>query len=71
MEPQEYDQRSVNGRGWQRPPILPPFAVPREETPLPGYICERCLDAPAVLWMPGPEGEEMGMCEECAAESTT
>ena len=30
--------------------------VVREDTPdpLPGYICERCLDAPAIALVPAP-----------------
>lgn len=30
--------------------------------PLPGFLCERCLDAPAVLMQPAPGGSEMGVC---------
>ena len=39
----------------QRPPY----------TPLPGYLCEVCQDAPAVQWEPVPEGGEMGVCTTC------
>ena len=31
-------------------------------TPLPGHLCEACLDAPAVLVVPAPEGGDMGIC---------
>ena len=31
-------------------------------TPLPGHLCEQCLDAPAVLVVPAPEGGDMGIC---------
>jgi hypothetical protein len=31
-----------------------------DATPLQGYLCELCQDAPAVQWQPAPEGGEMG-----------
>ena len=34
-------------------------------TPLPGHLCEQCLDAPAVLVVPAPEGGDMGICVAC------
>jgi hypothetical protein len=37
-------------------------AVPQ---PLPGHLCEQCLDAPAVVVVPAPEGGEMGVCDAC------
>ena len=33
---------------------------------LTGYLCEVCLDAPAVALQPAPWGGEMGICEACA-----
>ena len=36
-------------------------------SPLPGYLCEQCQDAPAVQWQPVPEGGEIGVCAACAA----
>ena len=33
--------------------------------PLVGYICKRCLDAPALLVQPAPWGGEMGVCAAC------
>jgi hypothetical protein len=33
--------------------------------PLVGYLCERCLDAPALLVQPAPWGGEMGVCAAC------
>ncbi len=33
--------------------------------PLPGYLCEQCLDAPAVLVVPAPGGGDMGICAAC------
>jgi hypothetical protein len=32
-----------------------------------GYLCEQCLDAPAVAFVPAPWGGEMGICATCAA----
>ena len=36
----------------------PKRAVVREDTtsPFPGYLCEQCLDAPAVVLVPAPGG---------------
>src|SRR2546427_11667444 len=34
-------------------------------TPLPGHLCEECLDAPAVLVVPAPGGGDMGICAAC------
>ena len=33
--------------------------------PLPGYLCEACLDAPAIALVPAPGGGEMGLCQPC------
>lgn len=33
--------------------------------PLPGFVCEQCLDAPAVVLVPAPWGGEMGVCDQC------
>jgi hypothetical protein len=33
-----------------------------------GYLCERCLDAPALLVQPAPWGGEMGVCAACQQE---
>jgi hypothetical protein len=33
---------------------------------LAGYLCEQCLDAPAVTVVPAPWGGEMGICTACA-----
>ena len=32
---------------------------------LAGYLCEQCLDAPAVYLQAAPWGGEMGVCEDC------
>jgi hypothetical protein len=37
-----------------------------EPTPLSGYLCEHCLDAPAVAFVAAPWGGEMGVCAACA-----
>ena len=42
--------------------VQPPPAPP----PLPGHLCEVCLDAPAVLVVPAPGGGDMGICAACA-----
>src|SRR5215831_5161625 len=39
--------------------------APPAPTPLPGHLCEQCLDAPAVLVVPAPEGGDMGICAAC------
>ena len=39
--------------------------VPPAPTPLPGHLCEQCLDAPAVLVIPAPGGGDMGICAAC------
>ena len=36
------------------------------ETSIPGHLCEVCLDAPAVAFVPAPWGGEMGVCAACA-----
>ena len=32
---------------------------------LTGYLCEQCLDAPAVAFVAAPWGGEMGVCAPC------
>jgi len=39
--------------------------APPAPTPLPGHLCEQCLDAPAVLVVPAPGGGDMGICTDC------
>jgi len=39
--------------------------APPVPTPLPGHLCEQCLDAPAVLVVPAPGGGDMGICTSC------
>ena len=39
--------------------------APPAPTPLPGHLCEECLDAPAVLVVPAPGGGDMGICADC------
>ena len=43
--------------------------APPAPTPLPGHLCEACLDAPAVLVVPSPEGGDMGICAACQQEA--
>jgi hypothetical protein len=47
--------------------LLPGAQWPRSETPIPGHLCEVCLDAPATRLQPAPWGGEMGVCETCEA----
>jgi hypothetical protein len=43
---------------------LPPLE--RRSLPaLTGYLCEVCLDSPAVTMSPAPWGGEMGVCQVC------
>jgi hypothetical protein len=46
--------------------LLPAAQQASHATPLPGHLCEQCLDAPAVAVVPAPWGGEMGICEACA-----
>jgi len=39
----------------------------RDTPPIPGHLCEVCLDAPATRLQPAPDGGEIGICEACAA----
>ena len=48
--------RIAEVREVQAPPAL---------TPLPGHLCEQCLDTPAVLVVPAPGGGDMGICAAC------
>ncbi len=36
-----------------------------DRSDLTGYLCEQCLDAPAVAFVVAPWGGEMGVCEAC------
>jgi hypothetical protein len=46
--------------------LLPEAQRPSKESPLPGHLCEVCLDAPAVAVIAAPWGGEMGVCAACA-----
>ncbi len=58
-------------------PLIHPRTIPfhwivgvgmgRKNTPapLPGCLCETCLDAPAIAVVPAPWGGEMGVCARC------
>jgi hypothetical protein len=39
--------------------------APPVPQPLPGHLCEQCLDASAVVVVPAPWGGEMGGCDTC------
>jgi len=43
--------------------------APPAPPPLPGHRCEQCLDAPAVLVVPAPEGGDMGICAACQQDA--
>ena len=42
-----------------------PSAPGGTPTPLPGYLCESCLETPAVALVPAPGGGERGLCRTC------
>ena len=46
--------------------LLPGAQRPSHETPIPGHLCEVCLDAPATGLQSAPGGGEMGVCAACA-----
>jgi len=46
--------------------LLPEAQRSRHASPMPGHLCEVCLDAPAVAFVPAPWGGEMGSCAACA-----
>jgi hypothetical protein len=45
--------------------LLPEAQRASHESPMPGHLCEVCLDAPAVAFVPAPWGGEMGICTAC------
>lgn len=45
--------------------LIPLLVRQRPPTPSPGFLCEACLDAPAVTTAPAPWGGEMGLCWAC------
>jgi hypothetical protein len=45
--------------------LLPEAPRPSNESPMPGHLCEVCLDAPAVAFVAAPWGGEMGVCKAC------
>jgi len=55
----------TRGRRLTGSALLPAFQPAAPETPLPGYLCEVCQDAPAGAFVPAPWGGEMGICEAC------
>jgi len=39
--------------------------APPVAQPIPGHLCEECLDAPAVALVSAPWGGQMGVCDQC------
>lgn len=60
----------TSGRRLTAYALLPGAQSPSKETPIPGHLCEVCLDAPASEVLPAPWGGEMGVCTACAAAGT-
>jgi hypothetical protein len=60
-------RQRTSGRRLTPAALLPGAPRPSTETSIPGYLCEVCLDAPAVAVVPAPWGGEMGICTACAA----
>jgi hypothetical protein len=56
----------TSGRRSTPAALLPGEPRPSTETSIPGHLCEVCLDAPAVAFVPAPWGGEMGVCAVCA-----
>jgi len=67
-EPMRDPMRRPLTRGRRLPPaaLLPGAPSARPEPSIPGHLCEACLDAPAVAFVPAPWGGEMGICTACA-----
>ena len=57
----------TSGRRLTAYALLPGAQSSNNEPPIPGHLCEVCLDAPATHLQPAPWGGEMGVCEACAA----
>ena len=56
----------TSGRRSTPAALRPGEPRPSTETSIPGHLCEVCLDAPAVAFVPAPWGGEMGSCATCA-----
>ena len=54
MKAGAYGRRAPRRRRDGPPWIRRSPEVPSHVAPLPGYLCERCQDAPAVQWQPAP-----------------
>jgi hypothetical protein len=59
-------RQRTSGQCHPTPALLPAAPQASYTTPLPGHLCEQCLDAPAVTVMAAPWGGEMGVCAACA-----
>ena len=64
----EVPQRRPRRAVWVFPESLRQYNERRaaSPSPLPGYLCERCQDAPAVQWQSVPGGGEMGVGAACS-----
>ena len=62
-------RQRTSGRRIPTAALLPGAQRPSTETSIPGHLCEVCLDAPAVAFVPAPWGGEMGICAACAGLS--
>ena len=61
----------TSGRHITPAALLPGAQSASTETSIPGHLCEVCLDAPAVAFVPAPWGGEMGVCAACAGRPPT
>ena len=59
-------RQRTSGRRNPAPALLPAAPQASYTAPLPGHLCEQCLDAPAVTVVAAPWGGEMGVCAACA-----
>ena len=67
-EPMRDPMRRQLTSGRRIPPaaLLPGAPSASMEPSIPGHLCEACLDAPAVAFVPAPWGGEIGICTACA-----
>ena len=59
-------RQRTSGRRITTAALLPRAPSASTETSIPGHLCEVCLNAPAVAFVPAPWGGEMGICAACA-----
>jgi hypothetical protein len=70
-EPASFPPRRPRRGPLSRPAHGTPIASAPRATPLPGSLCEQCLDAPAVAVVVAPGGEDMGLCAACQERQGT